>query len=111
MHSLLPGEGCIIKSDIPLTFDLNYRFTDNFHGGIYFSYGFGSVGDPVAQQCTGGSCSTNTLRFGIGGYYPFLGAGLGQYTHVDAPNNGGGDIANKAMHGWFNFGARISFTP
>jgi hypothetical protein len=42
---------------------------------------------------------------------PFFSAGVGQYTHVDAPNNSGGDISNKAMHGWFNFGARISFTP
>ena len=41
---------------------------------------------------------------------PFLSAALGQYSHVDG---GGvsGDIANKAVHGWFKFGLKMSFNP
>jgi outer membrane protein W len=168
-----PGDDLnqFVKGDVPLTIELNYRFFEQFLAGIYFSYGFGSNGDFVAQNCAGGaSCSVSTLRFGIGGYFhlmprnqfdpwlgaslgyeqfkfsasgpggsadvttsgveflnaqagldfhlsplfaigPFVSAGFGQYTHIDAPNNQSGDIGNKAIHGWFNFGARISFTP
>jgi hypothetical protein len=159
-----------IEGDLPLMIELNYRFVEQVLGGIYFSYGFGSNGDFVTQQCArGASCSGSTLRFGIGVYYhlmpqnqldpwfgtsfgyeqfkldvsgpggsayltasgveffnaqagldfhlsplfaigPFVSAAVGRYIYIDAPGQSG-VISNKAMHGWFNLGARISFTP
>jgi len=48
-----------------------------------------------------------TPLFAIG---PFVSAGLGQYSHFDVLGQSG-EISNKAMHGWFNLGGRISFTP
>lgn len=163
-----------IKGSVPLTIELNYRFFEQFLAGFYFSYGFGSVGDGISQNCASGvSCSEHTLRFGIGGYYhlmprnqldpwlgaslgyeqaslsasgpggnakatisgleflnfqagfdyhfsplfaagPFLSAGFGEFSHAEANSPSGNtsqDISNKAVHGWFNFGVRISFTP
>lgn len=163
-----------IKGDVPLTVEVNYRFFEQFLAGLYFSYGFGSVGDGAARSCTSGvSCSAHTLRVGVGGYWhftprnqvdpwlgaslgyeqakvsasgpggsadatisgleflnfqagldyhftplfaagPFLSAGFGEFSHQEASSPSGStsqDISNKAVHGWFNFGVRISFTP
>jgi hypothetical protein len=155
-----------ISHDVPLTVDLNYRFSEEVLAGVYFSYGFSSLGDPLARACpSGASCSARTLRVGLGAYYhfkprnkydpwlggslgyeqakasgpsgdatiwglewlnlqfgldyhvsplfavgPLVSAGFGSYTHVDAGSTSG-SIANTAIHGWFAFGARISFTP
>ena len=45
--------------------------------------------------------------FAIG---PFVSASLGQYSHVDGGGTSG-DIANRAVHGWFKFGLKLSFDP
>jgi len=45
--------------------------------------------------------------FSIG---PFLSASLSQYSYVDSPV-ASGNIANKAVHGWFKFGLKMSFNP
>lgn len=159
-----------IKHDIPLTLDLNYRFSQEVYGGLYFSYGFGALGDPVASACaSGASCSANTLRLGLQVAYhfsprrqydpwmglsigyeqtkvsasgpggsrdatisgleianvqggvdfrpsplfalgPFVSAGVGEFTHIDAGSTSGG-ISNTALHGWIGLGVRMSFTP
>src|SRR5712691_9163364 len=138
---------------------------DEVYGGLYFSYGFASLGDPLVAACGSASCSAHTLRVGLQmdyhfvpwGQYdpwlgaslgyeqasasgpggdatisgfeflnvqfgvgyrvsslfaigPFLGVGIGQFSHVDAGGTSG-SISNTALHGWMNFGLRMSFTP
>ncbi len=154
-----------VSHDIPLTLDVSYRFSDEVYGGLYFSYGFASLGDPLVAACGSASCSAHTLRVGLQmdyhfvpwGQYdpwlgaslgyeqasasgpggdatisgfeflnvqfgvgyrvsslfaigPFLGVGIGQFSHVDAGGTSG-SISNTALHGWMNFGLRMSFTP
>jgi len=159
-----------IRRDVPVTLDLNYRFSEEVYGGGYFSYGFAALGSPVAASCASGtSCSARTLRLGLAAYYhmaprgqydpwlgisagyeqatlsasgsggsrdatiagfelanvqlgldyrtsslfavgPFVSAGVGQYSHVDAGSTSG-SISNTALHGWLSFGLRMSFMP
>ncbi len=159
-----------VRRDVPVSLDLNYRFSEEVYGGGYFSYGFAALGDPVAASCaSGATCSARTLRIGLAAYYhmaprgqydpwlgvsvgyeqakvsasgpggssdatisgfelmnlqagldyrasslfavgPFLSAGVGQYSHIDAGSTSG-SISNTALHGWLSFGLRMSFMP
>jgi outer membrane protein W len=159
----------VIKSDIPLALEVNYRLNDEVYLGGMFQYGFGSLSSPLAAACAGASCSASTLRFGVNAFWhvspkkqldpwlgigmnyeqmkvsrsdlggsedltisgleflnmqfgvdfqashlfavgPYMSAGLGQYVHVDAGGTSG-DISNKAVHGWLNFGLKMTFNP
>jgi len=89
-----------VKFDVPLSVDLNYRFTDEVYAGAYFSYGLSSLGDPLVAACgSGASCSAHTLRVGLGVSYhfslrkqfdPWLGIAIGyEQAKVSASGPGG----------------------
>jgi len=159
-----------IRRDVPVTLDLNYRFSDAVYAGGYLSYGFAALGSPIAASCASNtSCSARTMRLGLAAYYhlspvgqydpwlgasvgyeqatlsasgpggssdatisgfelmnlqlgfdyrasslfavgPFVSAGVGQYTHMEAGSTSG-SISNTALHGWVSFGLRMSFMP
>ncbi len=59
-----------IKGMVPLSIDLGYRFDPNWYLGGFFQYGIGFV--PSNAGCSGISCSTSDLRFGLTVQYHFL---------------------------------------
>ena len=96
-----------IRRDVPISLDLNYRFNEEEYAGAYFSYGFSSLGDPLAAACaSGASCSAHTLRIGLAAYYhfsprgqydPWLGASIGyEQAKVSASGPGGSSDATIA---------------
>jgi hypothetical protein len=61
------------SSTIPIQLDASYKLTKDIAAGVYFSYGFGSVGgDLKNNMCTNGiSCTASTMAVGAQGIYTF----------------------------------------
>lgn len=113
----------VAKAQLPIQLDVLWRFTDRFALGPYFSYGFGVLGNDVADDCDrlGADCSVATLRVGVQGTYvlpqlanrllPWLGAGIG-YEWVRASVSAGAFDTTQSVSGWelFNLQAGADFT-
>jgi hypothetical protein len=65
----------VISNMFPIWLDAGYRILPNLYAGLYFMYGFGSVGSDFANNngCNlpGGGCSVHDTRFGVNGQYHF----------------------------------------
>ena len=84
------------SSQIPLQLDVAYRLSEKLAVGGYFSYGFGSVGDAMDEDCRafGVDCTASSMRAGAQVLYafspgkqwnPWAGAGLGyEWNTVEA---------------------------
>jgi hypothetical protein len=87
------------SSQIPLQLDVLYSVNVSLAVGAYFSYGFGSVGDGMDEDCRafGIDCTASTMRLGAQVQYafspgkqwsPWAGAGLGyEWNTVDAESD------------------------
>ncbi len=89
----IPGQGTFSQSDltkgtIPIEFDASLDLPLGLSAGLYYSYGFGSVGNKLSQLCTGGAtCNRPEIqRAGVQaafelpallGFAPWVGAGYG----------------------------------
>ena len=89
-----------VSGMVPLQLDATYRFNPNWQFGLYFQYGFATIGDLF---CTSGgalvgvSCSGSNVRFGAEvmytfasqGFSPWIGLGLGyEWQNVTAEAGG-----------------------
>lgn len=65
-----------LKSQVPIQLDLLYRFTEQAAAGLYASYGFDQVAQPLKDRSTllvgpGASYHATTTRVGVQGTYSF----------------------------------------
>jgi hypothetical protein len=115
----------IISGQVPIWLDLGARITPSFFLGLYFSYGFGIVGDGIDQMCQefGLDCSVNDIRFGVQMHYhllpfeyidPWLGVGIGYEWSISSQSMDGVDASPSiTIRGpeWLNFQFGIDFLP
>ncbi len=98
----------LVSGAVPLALEINYRITPEVYAGAFGRYGFGSLGEPLAAICTGGSCSASTLEIGLGAYYhfrpraavdPWLGLGV-SYEQITVKATGPGGSADATVSGF-----------
>lgn len=63
----------VVKAEIPIQLDLNYKFTKNMAVGAYFSYAFGMLGDAYSDACDAFAidCSVKGMHLGVQAAYDF----------------------------------------
>ncbi|HYS82648.1 MAG TPA: outer membrane beta-barrel protein [Anaeromyxobacteraceae bacterium] len=107
----------MVSGAVPLALEINYRITPDVYVGAFGRYGFGSLGEPLAAACTGGSCSASTLEIGLGAYYhfrprdavdPWLGLGV-SYEQMTIKASGAGGSADLTVAGFQFLDLQLGF--
>ncbi len=97
-----------VNHQIPIQVDAMYRLLPDLSAGVYASYGFGLLGDPLDNACdaVNADCSSSSWRIGIQAAYalnqlksmtlsPWIGVGTGwEWLKVKSP------AADQTSNGW-----------
>ncbi len=88
----------LVSGMVPLQLDATYRFNPNWQLGLYFQYGFATIGNVFCQTADpNASCTGSNVRFGAeamytfasDGFSPWIGLGLGfEWQNVTATLGG-----------------------